>query len=124
MTMKLVSIFCFTVVTFSSPILFAKTKKKEAKPVGAKTFKDFKGHYFFELTISDEEPATVTECKKIGDPEIKLFGKDPCQPSDEMTKMFWDWSCSKELKSKTSLAIRVGNLKKCEKGVEEFRARF
>lgn len=115
-----VSIF---ILTFSFPVL-AKTKKSDSKISQVKMIKDFKDQFFYELTMSDDEPPTTTNCGKIGDPEIKKFSSYKCDVADETTVMFYDWNCSTNAKSKPSVSIILGNRARCEKALDNFRARF
>lgn len=109
------------VLLFSFPIP-GEAKKRDSSKSTTKTFQDFRSQFFYVLTMSDDQPSTVSSCSKIGDSEIKKFSSYKCTETDETTKMFWDWNCEKP-PSNSSVSIVLGGEDKCNKAVEDFRAR-
>ncbi len=119
-------------ITLASPCygkeMGAPSGKQKNKQPGKTSIKgsdlNFLGKYFYELTMSDDEPPVSSECNMI-DKKMDITLKNlKCSKSDETTKLFWSFNCSETDTSKKSFAVILGGRDQCEKALQDFRARF
>lgn len=107
----------------TAPTTVVDTKTTPPKADQSNDFRRFLGEYYFELTMSDDEPPVTSDCAQVGEAEITKMGSSTCEQSDEFTQMFWDWNCS--LKgSAISTSVVLGGKPNCEKSLAAFRARY
>lgn len=105
------------------PVAFAGAIS--TRPIdGVKSIEDFKGAYYYEVKTSDEEPPTASDCAKLDQAQIKRFASYGCKRQDDSTSMFEDWSCSKTKTDRSWVSVVIGAASKCEKALEQFRARY
>ena len=98
-------------------------KQSASKALSQGHISKFKGEFYYTVTMSDEHPPVATDCKKLDDAGIKAMKFFKCDKSDETTQLFGDWNCSEKVGSNVWATITLDGKNKCEKALQDFRAR-